>query len=359
MRASRPSVRRTRRRGRGRASLASYIAMSASASSSSAESCRRRRRTGRSPTLAVVPTVPPAAGDQRASSRMARSRSSATSHRPRCSSASRQDHGELVATEAGQEVAVAQRAPAQHRADARDQLVADRVAQGVVDVLEVVEVEREHRASAVVALARRPARGPSSASKPAAVEQLGERIMVGEVLELALVAFLCSDTSWSWTDPVGRPAVARRARAETLSRTQTGSPPGADQPLLALGRVLLARGERAPGRQRWRRRRSGGMHESAYTSRLSRSRPACTRSARHSASLTSRQHPARRPRPSRAMPTPESSKARRKRSSAARCAPSARALAGGDAEGQQRTRPPKLAQQQRRRPGSSAPGPAL
>ena len=62
----------------------------------------------------------------------------------------------------------------------------------VVEVLEVVEVEHQHRAGRAVALhARRvELQLPLEA---AAVEQAGQRIVVGEVLQLALVAATLGD----------------------------------------------------------------------------------------------------------------------------------------------------------------------
>ena len=57
----------------------------------------------------------------------------------------RQDDGELVAAEPREDVGLAQPRP-QRGGRPPDQLVARRVAERVVDVLEVVEVEREQRA---------------------------------------------------------------------------------------------------------------------------------------------------------------------------------------------------------------------
>ena len=56
----------------------------------------------------------------------------------------RQEHGELVAAEPGDHVAGAQRALDPLRDDL-EQPVADLVAEGVVDLLEPVEVEEEQR----------------------------------------------------------------------------------------------------------------------------------------------------------------------------------------------------------------------
>ena len=65
-----------------------------------------------------------------------------------------EQHAELVAAQARQRVAFAQPRP-QHDADLAQQLVAGRVAAGVVDELELVEIEIEHRVVAAVARAAR------------------------------------------------------------------------------------------------------------------------------------------------------------------------------------------------------------
>ena len=69
--------------------------------------------------------------------------------------AGRGDDGELVAADAGDEIVAADGVgePLRHRAD---QLVADRMAERIVDVLEVVEVDVEHgRRRAALADVRR------------------------------------------------------------------------------------------------------------------------------------------------------------------------------------------------------------
>ena len=153
--ALRPSTANTTAPSRP-ASLASYIAMSASASSSSADTGPTSPPNRAIPALAVVPVRPWAPV-------------TVASLRRACQEVGRhplglglvglgQDHGELVAAQPGQRVAVAQ-ALGQHRPGAPDQLVADRVAQRVVGVLEVVQVERDHGAGAVVALGGRQLAG--------------------------------------------------------------------------------------------------------------------------------------------------------------------------------------------------------
>ena len=61
------------------------------------------------------------------------------------------DHHELVAAEPREQVGLAQRVR-QRRGDALQQLVADAMAERVVDVLEAVEVDEQHADAATVAL---------------------------------------------------------------------------------------------------------------------------------------------------------------------------------------------------------------
>ncbi len=103
----------------------------------------------------------------------------------------RQDDRELVAAEARDGVGAPQTA-AEDVGDGRDELVAGAVAERVVDVLEVVEVEREHRAAGAVALRRGELAG-ELLLEAAAVEERGDRVVVGEVLELALEALALGD----------------------------------------------------------------------------------------------------------------------------------------------------------------------
>ena len=99
-------------------------------------------------------------------------------------------HGELVAAEAGDHLAVAQPI-AQGVRDLADQLVSGAVAERVVDVLEQVDVDQHARRAAVagdvvdVAL--------ELALERAAVEQAGERVVVGHVAQLGLVAAALRD----------------------------------------------------------------------------------------------------------------------------------------------------------------------
>ena len=57
------------------------------------------------------------------------------------------------------------------------QLVADAVAERVVDELEAVDVEEEHRACASSAAGRGPGRAPRRSSKSVPVRQAGERVV--------------------------------------------------------------------------------------------------------------------------------------------------------------------------------------
>ena len=61
------------------------------------------------------------------------------------SAMSLEEHAELVAAEPGARVAAAAGMPSSRAADADEQLVAGGVAEAVVDGLEVVEVDEQHR----------------------------------------------------------------------------------------------------------------------------------------------------------------------------------------------------------------------
>ena len=98
---------------------------------------------------------------------------------------------ELVAAEPGEHVGLAQ-AAAQQLRDAHDQLVAGRVAERVVDRLEVVEVEHDRRALGPVAVDEGDV-AFELAFERAPVEQPGERVVVGHVAQLGLVAAAVRD----------------------------------------------------------------------------------------------------------------------------------------------------------------------
>ena len=98
-----------------------------------------------------------------------------------------EDRRELVTADARQDVVRAQ-GRAQRVTDAHDQLVARRMAEGVVDVLEAVEVEHHQRrlpplqAEALELLLEAPT-----------VDQAGARVVVGQVLQTLLEALALGD----------------------------------------------------------------------------------------------------------------------------------------------------------------------
>ena len=96
-----------------------------------------------------------------------------------------EDQHELVAADARHGVALAQHA-AQALGHRLQQQVAGRVAEAVVDELEVVEVHEHHRDGARLAL--RVHRLAQAVVQQVAVRQAGERVVVRLVLELHLVA---------------------------------------------------------------------------------------------------------------------------------------------------------------------------
>jgi hypothetical protein len=100
------------------------------------------------------------------------------------------------------------------REDARagaDVLVAGGVTEGVVDDLEVVQVDRQQRPAAAVALHERQLMG-ELAAKAAPVVQARQRIVVGEILKLPL-DLLASDDVLQLTNGVQRaPIVVERKR---------------------------------------------------------------------------------------------------------------------------------------------------
>ena len=94
------------------------------------------------------------------------------------------DDHELVAAEPGQEVGVAQRG-GERRAHALQELVADPVAERVVDVLEAVEVDEQHADAAAAALRLRD-RLREPLVQQQAVGQSGQRVARGHVLQAFL-----------------------------------------------------------------------------------------------------------------------------------------------------------------------------
>ena len=122
--------------------------------------------------------------------RIASSSSSAVAARLVGAAVGQQD-GELVAAEAGDRGAVAH-ALAQRVGHLADQLVAGAVAERVVDVLEAVDVEQHDCAARAVA-------GDvvdvalELALERAPVQQAGQRVVVGHVAQLGLVAAALGD----------------------------------------------------------------------------------------------------------------------------------------------------------------------
>ena len=80
----------------------------------------------------------------------------------------------------------------QHAGDPDDQLVAGVVAERVVDRLEVVDVEHQQRAAGAVARDLREVAADLEL-EAAAVEQAGQRVVVGHVLQLLLEALALRD----------------------------------------------------------------------------------------------------------------------------------------------------------------------
>ena len=158
-------------------SLARYIAWSAATRTASGP-------TSRLPPNIVTPTLIVAgwAAPPR-SSRDLGAQVLAQLQRPR-GVGLRHQHRELIAGEAGDDVGGAH--PLAHgRGDAADQAVAGVVAVSVVDRLEAVDVDDHHRPLAAVAGAEGDVLVELGA-EAAAVEQAGQRVVVGEVAQLGL-----------------------------------------------------------------------------------------------------------------------------------------------------------------------------
>ena len=128
----------------------------------------------------------------------------------------RQDHAELVAAEPADDVGSSRSRERSSACDRAEQLVAGGVAVAVVDVREVVDVERQQRGGMAVAL--RVADDPVEllAEAPAVV-QAGQRVVVGEPAQLALEALAVRDVD----DLQDEVAVCARAdhRARTCACT--------------------------------------------------------------------------------------------------------------------------------------------
>ena len=132
-----------------------------------------------------------------------------------------QQHDELVAAEPRDDVARAQ-AFAQARAHLAQQHVAGLVAERVVDDLEAVEVDEQHRELAVVA-PRRLDRQPEQLREHHAIRQAGEAVVRREVLDALLGALARRDV----LDDRDVVQAARRARSRLqaiVRPTQIGDP---------------------------------------------------------------------------------------------------------------------------------------
>lgn len=102
-----------------------------------------------------------------------------------------QDHHELVAPQARGRVALADAQP-EARGDLHQQLVSGLVAVGIVELLEVVEVDQQQRA--LVPATRTAAQGPLQAVEhQTPVGQPGQRIEEGELVDLVLLALALGD----------------------------------------------------------------------------------------------------------------------------------------------------------------------
>jgi hypothetical protein len=116
----------------------------------------------------------------------------------------RQQHRELVAAQARDDVALAQ-PPRQQPRDVAQQLVAGVVAEGVVDRLEVVEVGDEHRALLAIALDAAEL-ALDLAFERAAVVQPREVVVRGQAAQLGLEVLAVGDVR-HLRDEVQRPAL--------------------------------------------------------------------------------------------------------------------------------------------------------
>ena len=158
-----------------------------------------------------------------------------------CAVARGSSDGELVAAEAGEDVALAQ-ALAEQRRDPRDDLVAGGVAERVVDVLEVVEVEQQQRAVGAVA-AHELGVLVELLGEARAVVQAGERVVRGEVVQVLLVVAAVRDVLHLDEEAARRPAVVRDRRG--LQRDPDRRAAGVQEARLDLVLGALARQQRA------------------------------------------------------------------------------------------------------------------
>ncbi|MNO75782.1 hypothetical protein D3C76_668410 [compost metagenome] len=150
-----------------------------------------------------------------------------------------EDHGELVATQTGQGVVLAQLA-AQALAQGAQQLVAETMAEGVVDVLEVVQVQAQRSGQflAVVA-AHQGLLEPLVEQR--AVGQPGERVVMGHVVDLRMGGQLFGGVLGDEQHVVGLPLPVLAEQGTAAQGTRATG--GVDA---RLGRVTFA-AARAPG----------------------------------------------------------------------------------------------------------------
>ena len=104
----------------------------------------------------------------------------------------RQQHGELVAAEPRNDVRLRRVTTARSRdADLAQQQVADRMAERVVDVLEMVEIHQQHRRPAARAARRRAPSASSRSVNIARFGQPGQRVAISEVHDARSRATRC------------------------------------------------------------------------------------------------------------------------------------------------------------------------
>ena len=256
------------------ASLASYIVMSASARMSVACSLAAWKVTA--PTLAVT--------RRRTPSRVAACSRTALHDGPADPLgaglvAVGQQHGELVATEPGDDVGVAH-GPAQDAADRDEELVAGVVAEAVVDLLEVVEVEQQDRAALAVATAALEV--PLELGvEPAPVGQAGQHVVVDEVGEAVLVATALGHVDDVDQHDVGLVGSGATQQAAAQRHVDVLAAVVAQHAVGGAGARARPRG-RGPGGWRSRRRPEGARSVSHVPSSSSGGRP----TSPHSAALT-------------------------------------------------------------------------
>ena len=135
------------------------------------------------------------------------------------------EHGELVAPESRQRVTRPENAP-QSLAHCDEELVTELVAEAVVVVLELVEIEEQHRGGVALPSGPRQREG-QELEEQRSVGQTGERIVVGLELEL-LFRGLPFDRDRAEVDEVVDHRVVgsrRRARLGPVDREGAEHPP--------------------------------------------------------------------------------------------------------------------------------------